>query len=76
MAVFRRKQDDEPREAAAFQSVATGEPEGEELEGSELARRLRGLDWPSAPDDVRERCLNEIMKRVEERSPAPDGSGA
>lgn len=76
MAVFRRKQEDEHREADALQSVATDVPGGDELEGPELARRLRGLDWPSAPDDVRERCLNEIMRRVEERTPAPDGSGA
>jgi hypothetical protein len=76
MAVFRRKQDDEHRDAGAVQSVATGVPRANALEESELARRLRGLDWPSAPDDVRERCLTEIMRRVEERSPAPDGSGA
>jgi hypothetical protein len=35
-----------------------------ELEQTELARRLRDLDWPEAPADVKERGLQEIMERV------------
>ena len=78
MALFRRTQHDEDpdADADALEAVANVVPGGEELEESELARRLRRLDWPSAPEDVRERCLNEIMSRVEELSPASDGSGA
>jgi len=35
-----------------------------DAESSELAERLRHLDWPAPPQAVRERCLDEIMKRV------------
>jgi hypothetical protein len=38
---------------------------GDELESSQLAARLRTLDWPAPADDVRERCFEQLMKRVE-----------
>lgn len=40
-------------------------PDGDPLEDSELARRLRKMDWPAAPGDVKERCLQQILTRVE-----------
>lgn len=36
------------------------------LEDSELAQRLRRMEWPSAPPEVKERCLEEILRRVTE----------
>lgn len=39
--------------------------DGDPLEDSELARRLRKMDWPAAPGDVKERCLQQILTRVE-----------
>jgi hypothetical protein len=34
------------------------------LEDTELARRLRRMEWPAAPTDVKQRCLEEILSRV------------
>jgi hypothetical protein len=31
---------------------------------SPLVERLRTMDWSSAPDGARERCLEEILNRV------------
>jgi hypothetical protein len=35
-------------------------------EDSQLTERLRRLDWPSPDPDVRERCFERILERVEE----------
>lgn len=62
----RRKHElHEPETTSGPASLAVAPAEGDELEGSPLAQRLRSLDWPHPPEDVRERCLNEIMRRVE-----------
>lgn len=36
------------------------------LENSELARRLRRMNWPPAPPEVKERVLERIVERAEE----------
>lgn len=41
-----------------------GEPERGELQEGELERRLRNLTWPAPPPEVKERCLEEILKRA------------
>src|SRR5205823_12195950 len=57
----------EPEDGARAVPEVSESVEGDdELEGSELARRLRRLEWPHPPEDVRDRCLEEIMKRVEQ----------
>lgn len=33
---------------------------------SELVRRLRTMEWPKPPPGVKERCLRELMSKVEE----------
>ena len=33
------------------------------LESTELARRLRRMDWPPAPREVKERVLERIVER-------------
>lgn len=43
------------------------EHELDPLEDSELVRRLRRMEWPSAPPGVKERCLEEILGQVGER---------
>jgi hypothetical protein len=40
--------------------------EDDELEQSELARRLRRMDWPGPSPEVKERCLEQILARVGE----------
>jgi hypothetical protein len=37
----------------------------------ELARRLRGLDWPKPPAGLRERSLQELQEVLEREEPAP-----
>lgn len=55
--------------------------EADPLEDNELARRLRRMEWPAAPSEVKERCLAEILNRigheegVKEES-GPEGSGS
>jgi len=53
----------EDQSRVPFVRGGAGDP-GEEVESSELAERLRHLDWPAPSQAVRERCLDEIMKRV------------
>ena len=36
------------------------------LESTELARRLRRMEWPPAPPEVKERVLDRIIERSEE----------
>ena len=36
----------------------------------ELARRLRGLDWPKPPPGLRERSLQELQQALERDEPA------
>ena len=36
----------------------------------ELARRLRGLDWPKPPPGLRERSLSELQQQLEQDEPA------
>ena len=38
---------------------------------SPIAERLQNLDWPTPPDEVRQRCLEEIMSRVGDGSDPP-----
>ena len=38
------------------------------LESSELARRLRRMEWPPAPSEVKERVLERIIERSREES--------
>jgi hypothetical protein len=33
-------------------------------EEEELVQRLRGLEWPEVPSDVRERCWREFSERI------------
>jgi hypothetical protein len=40
-----------------------------ELEHQELDRRLRSLSWPAAPTEVKERCLQAVLR-------AADGDGS
>jgi len=40
------------------------EEEFDPLEDSDLARRLRNMQWPAAPPDVKQRCLDEILSQV------------
>lgn len=35
-------------------------------ENDPLIQRLRNMKWPKPSDEVRDRCLREIMKRAEE----------
>lgn len=51
------------------QSGAEAQPEAT----SPLADRLAHMEWPSAPDDVKERCLREILERVAEGEPRAEG---
>jgi hypothetical protein len=39
---------------------------GDDEEDSPLVQRLQKLEWPSPPPEVKERCLAEIMERVEQ----------
>jgi hypothetical protein len=81
MGLFRRKNRGEPApsegaslpDAAseAAEPAASGESDGEKA--SVLVDRLRHMDWPSPPEEVRERCLEQIMQRVavKPEKPAP-----
>ena len=55
---------------------AVREPEdsaGEPDLTSPLVDRLRRLEWPTAPEEVKERCLAEILSRVGQPQPAEVG---
>ena len=41
-------------------------PEADPLETSELAQRLRRMEWPTAPAEVKQRCLEKVLERVRE----------
>ena len=44
----------------------TGMPETHpELEHQELDQRLRGLAWPAAPPEVKQRCLQAVLQAAE-----------
>jgi hypothetical protein len=36
-----------------------------EAEQDDLVRRLRGLEWPSAPDTVKRRCWEDLSRHLE-----------
>jgi hypothetical protein len=61
--------DPAPVSTEAAPAPPSGAP-GDELEESPLAQRLQQLDWPAPPPEVKERCLEQIMARVEQRSAA------
>jgi hypothetical protein len=41
------------------------------LESSELARRLRRMEWPPAPVEVKQRVLERIVERSQAESDRP-----
>jgi hypothetical protein len=41
------------------------------LESTELARRLRRMEWPPAPPEVRQRVLERIIERNTEEPDRP-----
>jgi hypothetical protein len=41
------------------------------LESTELARRLRRMEWPPAPSEVKERVLERIIERRGQESERP-----
>ena len=51
---------------AAQPSGWDGETEVDTDAESELVRRLRTMEWPKPPPGVKERCLRELMAKVEE----------
>lgn len=72
---FRRKHAAGPGptpedQAPAIPGADDGAPAGDR---SPLAERLRTMEWPAPTDDVRERCLREIMSRVGDADPHRDG---
>jgi hypothetical protein len=74
---FRRKRSDalDAELEQASSAIATPLPrqtDGDPEEASPLAERLRHMDWPTPPDEVRERCLREIMSRVAAQDPNAD----
>ena len=50
--------------AEARRRAAPADPAGAEP-GGELDARLKRLDWPAPDPKVRERCLEQILARVE-----------
>lgn len=42
------------------------------LESTELARRLRRMEWPPAPPEVKERVLERIIERSKGEPDRPD----
>ena len=46
------------------------------LEQSELARRLRRMEWPPAPPAVKERVLNRIVAQSKRPSQGEDGDSS
>lgn len=82
---FRRKRaagpEPTPEDQAPAADAARARTPDDDV--SPLADRLRTMDWPTPSDEVRERCLREIMSRVgdEDASHADDaqrepGTGA
>lgn len=47
------------------------DPEGLQPEEDALARRLRRIQWPGVRSDLRERCWQEISRRIAELEPEP-----
>lgn len=49
------------------------EPDADWIEGDDdaLVRRLRRLEWPKAPAAVRERCWEDLSRRLELARSAP-----
>ena len=45
------------------------------LEDSELARRLRRMEWPTAPPGAKERGLEEILAEARKLERDADGNG-
>lgn len=44
--------------------------------GDELVRRLRRLSWPAVPEDVRDRCWEELSARLAGPEPVAEESEA
>jgi hypothetical protein len=53
---------------------STSQPDTDPLETSELAQRLRRMQWPTAPPDVKQRCLEKVLERVREGGAVPGGA--
>jgi hypothetical protein len=54
-----------PAEPGAAPVAEASEQSAEDV--SPLVDRLRRLEWPSPPEDVRERCLDQVMARAREQ---------
>lgn len=71
----------EPQAEPAGVSVTAAGPQEHDAdpeEHSPLADRLRTMDWPKPPEEVRERCLEQILARVgdpEDKAPADGPNG-
>lgn len=50
----------------------TPDPTAEDQEKGPLVDRLERLKWPEAPADLRERCLKELMEKLESGEPQRD----
>lgn len=55
-------------------SEAHTQPERDPLEDNELARRLRRMEWPPAPPEVKRRVLERVLDHTD-GEPAPNGDG-
>lgn len=59
----------EGHDAAPGMAAASGwdgDPEAESAAESELVRRLRTMEWPKPPPGVKERCLRDLMTKIDE----------
>jgi hypothetical protein len=64
-------------QAVEFEQPKT--PRADPLENTDLARRLRRMEWPTAAPEVKQRCYDAILARIgmdgDEREGAAGGSG-
>jgi hypothetical protein len=61
---FKRQKSEAFQAAVAEEAEPAGEEPADGL--SPLVDRLARLQWPEASDEVRDRCLHEVMSRVRE----------
>lgn len=62
----RQRLNREPESAASYDQIVAADDELEDFEHEHepLVRRLRDMDWPRVPADLRERAWREFQRRT------------
>jgi hypothetical protein len=73
--LFRRQRQDPGEQLPASAIAAAAQDEDEPAASPELVGRLRELDWPTPPSEVRDRVLERVLAEAGGNGHSPRQNG-